>query len=147
MAEFNIRFDGGQNFGVNLVGDSSDNRQMGFNETLIAVNGKSPYIGENGNWFVFNDVTQQWEDTKVFSGGDAPYIGENGNWWVGSNDTGKPSRGPQGPEGDPGATGAQGPQGVQGLQGPAGPQGIQGVQGPKGDNGVSIVGAALISVD
>ena len=23
--------------------------------------GKSPYIGENGNWYVYNDLTQTWD--------------------------------------------------------------------------------------
>ncbi len=34
--------------------------------------------------------------------GLTPYIGENGNWWVGDTDTGKPSRGADGVKGDKG---------------------------------------------
>ena len=31
--------------------------------------------------------------------GKTPYVGDNGNWFVGSDDTGKPSRGETGPQG------------------------------------------------
>lgn len=31
------------------------------------------------------------------NGGSTPYIGDNGNWYIGSTDTGKPSKGEQGP--------------------------------------------------
>lgn len=58
--------------------------------------GVSPMIGENGNWFVWNVETQEFEDTGSFSGGSAPYIGNNGNWWIGSNDSGVSATGPKG---------------------------------------------------
>lgn len=84
--------------------------------------------------------------------GETPYVGENGNWWIGDTDTGfiasgggsggpQGPRGPKGDKGDPGPQGpagpqgTQGPQGPEGIQGPAGEQGTQGIQGPKGDNG------------
>lgn len=35
--------------------------------------------------------------------GDTPYIGENGNWWIGGEDTGNPSQGEQGERGNDGA--------------------------------------------
>ena len=72
----------------------------------------------------------------------APIVGENGNWWVWDEqtrayvDSGKPSRGEtgargaQGPQGPAGATGPQGPKGDTGDTGPTGPTGPQ---GPKGD--------------
>ena len=84
--------------------------------------------------------------------GDSPYIGENGNWWVGDTDTGVAAagsgeggtQGPPGPKGDkgdpgePGPTGPEGPRGPQGEPGPAGPEGPQGepgLQGPTGEPG------------
>ena len=97
--------------------------------------------------------------------GETPYIGENGNWWIGDEDTGVKAQGPQGEQGpqgpqgeqgtqgtqgeqgpagqkgdkgdkgDTGDTGPQGPQGEQGIQGPQGPQGEQGIQGPQGPQG------------
>ena len=36
--------------------------------------------------------------------GKTPYVGDNGNWFVGSDDTGKPSQGAKGDKGDTGAT-------------------------------------------
>ena len=36
--------------------------------------------------------------------GKTPYVGDNGNWFVGSDDTGKPSRGEKGDKGEKGAT-------------------------------------------
>ncbi len=66
--------------------------------------------------------------------GDSPYIGENGNWWVGGTDTGVAATGsgedgaqgppgPHGPTGDPGPAGEQGPPGPQGPAGPGLPPG------------------------
>lgn len=94
--------------------------------------------------------------------GITPTIGENGNWYLGDTDTNKPSRGEKGDtgaRGEKGATGAQGPQGEIGPQGPRGEKGDKGdafaysdftaeqlaalkgekgdtgAQGPKGDKG------------
>lgn len=55
-------------------------------------NGKTPYIGPNGNWFVDN------QDTGLparGADGATPIvtIGTNGNWYVDGVDTGRPSRG------------------------------------------------------
>lgn len=48
-------------------------------------NARSPYVGENGNWYVWNDTTQQYVDSGEPAHGDdgkSPYIGANGNWYV-----------------------------------------------------------------
>ena len=58
--------------------------------------GETPYIGENGNWWIGG------RDTEVYAGGDAPYIGENKHWFVGNTDTGVLAEGPQGPQGPAG---------------------------------------------
>lgn len=55
--------------------------------------GLTPYIGENGNWWIGA------EDTGVNGSGDdgeTPYIGENGNWWIGEADTGVRAAGTDG---------------------------------------------------
>lgn len=44
--------------------------------------------------------------------GKTPYVGDNGNWFVGSDDTGKPSRGAKGEPGSPGAKGDKGDPGA-----------------------------------
>lgn len=67
--------------------------------------------------------------------GKTPYVGDNGNWFVGSDDTGKPSRGEKGEKGDTGAQGIQGEQGIQGVQGEKGDKGEKGAQGPQGLQG------------
>lgn len=100
--------------------------------------GETPYIGENGNWWIGG------RDTEVYAGGDAPYIGENKNWYIGDEDTGVRA------EGSPGPQGPAGPEGPQGEPGPQGPKGepfryedftpeqlaeLTGPQGPKGDAG------------
>lgn len=61
--------------------------------------------------------------------GDTPYIGENGNWWIGDSDTGVSSSGSGEGGGTQGPPGPQGPKGDPGEQGPAGPEGPQGDPG------------------
>lgn len=64
---------------------------------------KTPYIGSNGNWLV-------WDDTR------SEYV-----------DSGRPSRGAKGDTGETGPTGPTGPTGQTGPAGPAGPTGEDGV--------------------
>ena len=44
--------------------------------------------------------------------GKTPYVGDNGNWYIGADDTGKPSRGAKGEPGSPGAKGDKGDPGA-----------------------------------
>ena len=95
----------------------------------------------------FDDLTPEQKAELTGPSGASPYIGENGNWFVGELDTGVQAQGAQGPKGEQGPQGAQGPKGEQGprgVQGPKGEQGPQGgtgatgakgEQGPKGDTG------------
>ena len=62
----------------------------------------SPYIGQNGNWYVYNAEQEQFVDSGVAA---------------------------RGPQGETGATGPQGPQGIKGETGAAGPQGEPGIDG------------------
>ena len=61
--------------------------------------------------------------TKDEVDGITPHIGTNGNWYIGDADTGKPSRGdtgatgPQGPKGDTGPAGPDGTPGAAGADG------------------------------
>lgn len=64
-----------------------------------------PYIGENGNWYVYDVTEKDFVDSGVHA---------------------------QGPKGEKGDTGDQG---IQGETGPQGPKGDTGDQGPKGDTG------------
>ena len=91
----------------------------------------------------FDDLTPEQKAELTGPSGASPYIGENGNWFVGELDTGVQAQGAQGPKGEQGPQGAQGPKGDQGLQGVQGPKGEQGPQGdtgatgPKGDTGAT----------
>ncbi len=111
--------------------------------------------------------------------GETPYVGENGNWYIGADDTGKPSRGAKGeagkdgvtptfsiesvetgepgtdadvtmtgdapnhglrfviPRGDKGDTGSPGAKGDKGEPGAKGEPGSPGAKGDKGDTGAT----------
>ncbi len=64
-----------------------------------------PYVGENGNWMVWDLDNERYKDSGIYAGG---------------------RKGDKGDKGDPGPAGPQGPQG---------PPGPQGEIGPKGDTG------------
>lgn len=109
MAEFIPRWgDGEDSFSPAWAGPEGVFRSD-FGSVVAGVDGKSPYIGQNGNWFY-------WD----------------GNGW---QDTGLPARGPQGEKGDAGPAGPQGERGETGPAGPSGPQGEPGPQGEKGADG------------
>ena len=92
----------------------------------------------------FDDLTPEQKAELTGPSGASPYIGENGNWFVGELDTGVQAQGAQGPKGEQGPQGAQGPkgeqgpQGVQGPKGEQGPQGDTGATGPQGDTGACV---------
>jgi hypothetical protein len=56
------------------------------------ISGDTPYVGENGNWFIAG------KDTGVLATGIAamPRIGENGNWYLADFDTGVKATGDDG---------------------------------------------------
>lgn len=76
----------------------------------------SPRI-ENGEWYVYDEETGEYESTGVSATGEQGPTGPQG------------PQGAPGPQGVPGPAGAQGPQGVTGAQGPQGPQGVPGPSG------------------
>lgn len=91
------------------------------------IDGQSPYIGTNGNWWIGNEDTgvaakgedgkdgENGQDGQDGQNGITPHIGENGNWFIGDEDTGIPARGPQGDKGDTGEPGEPGKDGEDGL--------------------------------
>ncbi len=88
----------------------------------------------------FDDLTPEQKAELTGPSGASPYIGENGNWFVGELDTGVQAQGAQGPKGEQGPqgdTGATGPKGEQGPQGDTGATGPKGEQGPQGDTGAT----------
>ena len=66
---------------------------------------------------------------------DSPYIGENGNWWVGTTDSGIKAAGEPGSDGAQGEKGDKGDTGAKGEKGDKGDTGAKGEKGDKGDTG------------
>ena len=94
--------------------------------------GNTPFIGENGNWWIGDtdtgvkatgekgekgDTGEKGEtgvdgkDGASGKDGNTPFIGENGNWWIGGTDTGVKAAGEKGEKGEKGDTGANGKDG------------------------------------
>lgn len=88
---------------------------------------KSPYIGENGNWY-------QW-DGKEFVDTGVKAEGKDGEQGLPGVDGAKGDKGDTGEKGDKGEQGDIGPQGIQGEPGENGPMGPQGEQGERGEQG------------
>ena len=74
----------------------------------------------------FDDLTPEQKAELTGPSGASPYIGENGNWFVGELDTGVQAQGAQGPKGEQGPQGDTGAIGPQGDTGAIGPQGDTG---------------------
>lgn len=102
---------------------------------LTSCSNNSPYIGDNGNWYIDgNDMGIKAEGKD----GQTPSItiGDNGNWFINGVDTNIKAQGEKGETGPIGATGENGPQG---------PSGEKGEQGPAGENGNGILNITLTS--
>ena len=65
--------------------------------------------------------------------GNTPFIGENGNWWIGDTDTGTKAAGEKGDKGDTGDKGETGASGKDGADGIAGKDGQDGAAGKDGN--------------
>ena len=150
--------------------------------------GQTPYIGENGNWWIGDKDTgvkaegqdgadgasgpagpagENGEDGKDGADGQTPYIGENGNWWIGDKDTGVKAEGQDGAAGPAGENGEDGKDGADGqtpyigdngnwwigttdtgvkAEGQDGADGATGPAGPAGENGEDGKGIADIEI-
>lgn len=99
-----------------------------------------PYIGANGNWYIWNTTTQQYVDSGVDASisvniADVTMLAEGATPYVTNTGTNTdPVFHLFIPRGATGATGATGPKGDTGAQGP---QGIQGIQGEQGETGAT----------
>lgn len=115
MPDFSPKWTTGQSAFSAGYSDNESSFKSAFRPVVAGVDGKSPYIGENGSWVEWDGTS--WNDTGVKAQGPQGEKGEVG------------PQGVQGPQGDPG------PQGVQGIQGPKGDTGDTGPQGPQGEKG------------
>lgn len=110
--------------------------------------GDTPYIGDNGNWWIGGVDTgikaegsdgadgsdgsdgkdgQDGKDGEDGKDGLTPYIGSNGNWWIGTTDTGIKAAGVNGADGKDGKDGINGKDGANGKNGANGKDGADGV--------------------
>ena len=123
------------------LANGNEGIESDFINYLKGIDGKTPNIGDNGNWFIDGiDTGIQVTGDKGLDGidgqdgidGVTPNIGDNGNWFIGDFDTGIPS------------TGAQGNQGlsayevwrtVEGNEDKTEDEYIESLKGEKGDQG------------
>ena len=84
------------------------------------INGKDGIAGKDGT------NGQNGSDGKD---GNTPFIGENGNWWIGETDTGVKAAGVDGEKGDKGDPGEKGDKGEKGDNGDKGDKGDPGQNG------------------
>ena len=85
----------GENGKTPYVGDNG-NWYIGADDTGKPSRGAKGEKGEKGEK---GDTGAQGPQGAAGADGKTPYVGDNGNWFVGSDDTGKPSRGETGPQG------------------------------------------------
>ena len=96
------------------------------------INGKDGVDGKDGADGKDGTNGQNGADGKD---GNTPFIGENGNWWIGDIDTGVKAAGIDGTDGDKGDKGDKGDPGEKGDKGEKGEKGDKGDKGDKGQNG------------
>lgn len=82
-----------QSFTIAITNNGVVAQQTFLNQRLKIVVGDKTYLYDGG------------KEVNVDMDGITPTIGENGNWYIGSTDTGKPSRGDKGDTGAKGADG------------------------------------------
>jgi hypothetical protein len=83
------------------------------------LNGITPHIGDNGNWWIGTTDTgvhAQGERGEQGESGLTPHIGENGNWFVGDVDLGVHAQGERGEQGEKGEDGVDGRDGKSAYQ-------------------------------
>ena len=73
-------------------GDKGDKGDIG----TAGGDGLTPYIGDNGNWWIGTTDTGVKAQGNTGTDGQTPHIGDNGNWWIGTTDTGVKAQGGKG---------------------------------------------------
>ena len=99
---------------------------------LTALKGADGRDGADGKDGI-NGINGQ--DGRDGADGNTPFIGENGNWWIGETDTGVKAAGTDGVDGEKGDKGDAGEKGEKGDKGDNGDKGDKGDKGEKGQNG------------
>lgn len=79
---------------------ANGNWWIGDTDTGISALGIKGDKGAKGDPGAQGDPGKDGAPGAPGADGQTPYIGDNGNWWIGDVDTGKPSRGEKGESGD-----------------------------------------------
>ena len=79
--------------------------------------GPTGLTGSSGATGPAGPAGEDGEDGKDGADGQTPYIGENGNWWIGDKDTGVKAEGQDGADGATGPAGPAGENGEDGKDG------------------------------
>ncbi len=112
--------------------------------TFTACNALGVNNVEQGPQGVAGTNGQDGKDGKDGADGLTPYIGDNGNWWIGTTDTGIKAMGKDGVDGTNGTNGKDGVDGKDGKDGADGKNGTDGANGMNGTDGVGIAKAEII---
>ncbi len=91
--------------------------------------------GEKGDKGDAGEDGKDGVDGEDGKDGLTPYIGENGNWWIGETDTGIKASAVDGEDGKDGADGKDGVDGEDGKDGAPGKDGVDGEDGKDGAPG------------
>ena len=102
---------------------------------LKGLDGKDGADGINGKDGADGKDGTNGQNGSDGADGNTPFIGENGNWWIGDIDTGVKAAGIDGTDGDKGDKGDKGDPGEKGDTGEKGEKGDKGDKGDKGQNG------------
>ncbi len=77
---------------IPVTGENGDKGDKGDTGTAGS-DGLTPYIGDNGNWWIGVTDTGVKAQGNTGTDGQTPHIGDNGNWWIGTTDTGVKAQG------------------------------------------------------
>ena len=111
---------------------SSMPHKMTPSQQMIIKKGYSPYIGDTGTWYVYDDNKKAFVDSGIKATGPQGAKGEPGT----KGEKGDPgAKGEPGTKGDPGMNGAPGDKGERGEKGEPGVKGAPGAKGDPGQKG------------
>ena len=142
---------------------------LSYEAWLMSIRGEKGDKGEKGEQGPAGEDGKDGVDGEDGQDGLTPYVGENGNWWIGDIDTGIQATGDKGDQGEQGPAGADGEDGKDGADGADGKsayqiwleaghegseadflawlKGATGEKGDKGDQGDQGVGIEKVEYD
>ena len=125
----------GVSTGIKAQGDKGEKGDAG--KGIVSVKKVSSLENIDTYEIIYTDGSKSTFVVTNGKDGKTPYIGDNGNWWISETDTGVKAKGDKGDKGAQGETGQQGPKGDKGDNGDQGPAGPKGDKGDAGVSVVS----------